>query len=425
MSSSATATTARTEELIRTVIRKNPISDDAFYIIDLKKVLDEYKAMRKELPRVRPHYAIKCNSDPTLLRFFSNLDVGYDCASYGELDMIRDLGVKDLNRDIIFAQPCKISSHIQHAKDLGVKRMTFDSPEELRKVHRLYPAAELVLRICIDDKDSHHNFASKFGLHVDRVPATLGIAAQLGANIIGVSFHVGTNCQNFASYRSYLTAALRVFEQARDYGFNFRFLDIGGGFPPAVEPYDLMRRIGEVVNPLLDKFPEGTEFICEPGRYFPSMAYTIAVNMYCRKISYENNDEALGKATRAVYYINDGLYQSFNYLYFDPRHNPPHLLTMDAAHKESVAKRPTVPCTIFGPSCDSIDVIFEDYKELPLLEEGEWLYFNEMGAYTISCQTAFNGFKGAHASRYYVWGDEFLDADNLPEAIAKKIAQDL
>lgn len=413
-----------TEELLKTIIRKNPDSEQSFYVVDLKKVYDCYKAMQTELPRVTPHYAIKCNSDPVLLKFLSLLDFHYDCASYGEIDIIRDLGVQDLNSHIIFAQPCKMPSHIKHAKDLGIKRMTFDSPEELRKVHALYPDAELVLRICIDDKKSTHNFAKKFGLHVDRVPEVLGVAAQLRANIIGVSFHVGTDCQNFGSYESYILAAEKVFQQARDFGYELTLLDIGGGFPTAARPYDVMKEVGSIVNPLLDRFSEKTTFICEPGRYIPSTAYTIAVNVYCRKMTYKDNDEALGIPLKGTYYVNDGLYQSFNYIYFDPRVKDPNLLVFDEDHKKDVMERPVVPCTIFGPSCDSIDVIFENYDRLPVVKEGEWLYFEEMGAYTVSCQTDFNGLKGAYASRHYVWGDKFIDMDNFVEDVKKKIAEE-
>lgn len=414
-------TSAPIENILKTVIHNHPETDDPFYIIDLEKVYHCYLAMRKYLPRVQPHYAIKCNSDLVLLKFLSLLGSCYDCASQGELNIIKGLGIEDLNSRIIFAQPCKMLSHIKHAQKLGVKRMTFDSPEELRKVHKIYPDAELVLRICIDDKKSTHNFAKKFGLKVENVQMVLGVGAQLGAKIVGVSFHVGTDCQNFGSYESYISAALKVFEQAKEYGYNMNILDIGGGFPTASDPYDVMEKVGKIVNPLLDKFPEGTTFISEPGRYIPSTAFTVAVNAYCCKMTYEDNDEVLGKPIRGTYYVNDGLYQSFNYIYFDPRVKYPKLLALDTDQEREMGQRPVVPCTIFGPSCDSIDVILESYDKLPLVKEGEWMYFEQMGAYTVSCQSDFNGLKGAYSRKFYVWGEEFIDPEKLVDFVKDKI----
>ncbi|ELT89638.1 hypothetical protein CAPTEDRAFT_86930, partial [Capitella teleta] len=93
-----------------------------FYIIDLGDAVAKYNLWKKLFPEAIPHYAVKCNDDPGLLATFASLGIGFDCASKGEIAMVKDLGVA--SDRIIYANPCKQKSHIKYAKDQGVMLMT-------------------------------------------------------------------------------------------------------------------------------------------------------------------------------------------------------------------------------------------------------------------------------------------------------------
>ena len=96
--------------------------------------------------------AVKCNNEPAVLEILSNYGLGFDCASKVEIQTILNLGVSP-NR-IIFANPCKQASHVKYAAANNVAMMTFDNEQELHKIKALYPDAQLVIRIRVDDSKS-------------------------------------------------------------------------------------------------------------------------------------------------------------------------------------------------------------------------------------------------------------------------------
>lgn len=87
--------------------------------------------------------AIKCNDSAGIVQLLANLGVSFDCASKREIGHVLDLGVSPDR--IIYANPCKMASHIRYAAKFGVNLMTFDNELELFKVKKLYPNARLVL----------------------------------------------------------------------------------------------------------------------------------------------------------------------------------------------------------------------------------------------------------------------------------------
>lgn len=185
-----------------------------------------------------------------------------------------------------------------------------------------------------------------------------------------------------------------------------RLLDIGGGFQGDERELPLLSEVAEALVPELvvfkQRFPD-VEFIAEPGRYFASKSHTLVCNVFARRVVRDGT----GNPSRFVYYITDGVYQSFNCIFFDHQHPQPKVLRMaGATHLEEGAT--TYSSMIFGPTCDSLDCITKD-AQLPELHVGDWLYFTHMGAYTSAAQSAFNGFTGAVAC-HFVWGSRFIES---------------
>jgi ornithine decarboxylase len=268
--------------------------------------------------------------------------------------------------------------------------MTFDNSHELVKIAELYPNAKLLLRIITDDSQSICRFSTKFGAPLGEVPALLALAQQLGLNLVGVSFHVGSGCMSALSFAAAIRSAKAVFNQAEDYGFHLSMLDLGGGWPGTDGGNINFPEIAACIRPLIDElFPEEIEVIAEPGRYFVAESHTLAVNIFAKRSMKKGEDEA-----SFLYYVNDGVYQSFNCILFD--HYTPTPLVLSPHN----SKRDTNKCTIFGPTCDSMDCIARDIN-LPELMVGEWLYFENMGAYTVAAASPFNGFR-ASPSMFYI-----------------------
>ena len=378
------------ENIIRTKASANPENDEPFYIMEANLILDQYLAWKRVFPKIRPFYAIKCNTDPVILRMMRAFGCRFDCASSEEISTVLALGADPI-ADVIFANPCKFPSHIRAAKAAGVRRMTFDNEDELVKVAQLYPDAEMVLRIATDDSHSMCAFSSKFGARMPNVPSILKRAAELKVAIVGVSYHVGSGCADFSSYEKASNDALKIFEMGREYGFEMHVLDVGGGFLATETPEATLAEVGKFLNPVLEKFPANTEFIAEPGRYFASRPFTVAIKIHSRRVI---KDEA-GNISQVLYYATEGVYHSFNCIFFDHQHPCPIVVPREGRDDTKMYSS-----TVFGPTCDSIDCICKDH-DMPLLEIGDWLYFKDMGAYTIAAVTKFNGFKGAATIDYY------------------------
>ncbi|RIA98645.1 ornithine decarboxylase [Glomus cerebriforme] len=383
-------------------------SDNAFIVADLGEIYRQHLRWQTHLPRIKPFYAVKCNTDPMLLKLLISLGTGFDCASKTEIQTILDMGVDPSN--IIYSNPCKQESFIRFAAEHDVKMMTFDNADELYKIKRFFPNAQLVIRILTDDSKAIVKLSAKFGASLNNTGFLLQTARELGLNVIGVSFHVGSGCYDENAYVDAINRARFVFDQAAEFGFNFHLLNVGGGFSYSRKSDVItFEKIASVLGPAIDKYFSSDNIcvIAEPGRYYAASAFTVATHIIARRIIHRDldnehvpsmdviqNEVLAGDAHPAfMYYINDGLYGTFNCILFDHQIVTPKILMKGGKFLfGETLDEPKYNCFIWGPTCDSIDYITKNGR-LPELLPGDWLYFEEMGAYTISAATKFNGFK--------------------------------
>jgi ornithine decarboxylase len=349
-------------DIIATILEGN-VSEEAFFVVDIGKVIRQYEKWQRALPFVKPYYAVKCNPNPVILKVLSDLGCNFDCASKNEIASV--LNVAESNR-ILFANPCKMSGQIKYARAVDVDTMTFDSDHELYKIKLYHPNAKLILRIKVDDSGSKCRFGCKFGCPVNEVEKMLTIAKALSLNIIGISFHVGSGCTDAKRYRDAIQDSIECIKIANTLGMDPKIIDIGGGFDEST--FD---EIAGIVNEFIDS---GFEFIGEPGRFIVNSSHTLVVNVIGKK---HVDDEF-------VYYLNDGVYGSFNCIFFD--HAVPEVCPFNERNGPRYKSR------IFGPTCDSIDKIADEVM-LPELAIGEWCYVENFGAYTTAAASTFNGFQ--------------------------------
>lgn len=389
--------------------------EDAFFVADLGDVYRQHLRWKKHLSRVIPHFAVKCNPDPMVIRLLAALGTGFDCASKSEIEQVLRAGV-DPSR-IIYAQPCKTKSYLRYTARENVKQMTFDNSDELYKIKDLFPDAELYLRIFTDDSQSLCRLSQKFGAHMDTAPELLALAKKLDLNLAGVAFHVGSGASDPSAFLKAVTDARSIFDQAIALGFNPHTLDVGGGF--VSETFDDM---AAVLSDALDvHFPPSVRIIAEPGRYYTSSAFTIACNVIARRTV---EDPALDVKSYMLY-LNDGVYGNFSSIMFDHQHPIPQVLSTrrrpdgfnystDSLADSGYASAEegsnsgsssndnvrAIEYSIWGPTCDGIDCISEKWLARDTVDVGDWLYFEDMGAYTKCSATRFNGFTDKHETKY-------------------------
>ncbi|KAL5341296.1 pyridoxal-dependent decarboxylase [Aspergillus crustosus] len=368
-----------------------PGEEDAFYVADMGEVYRQHLRWKMNLSRVRPFFAVKCNPDPEVLRLMAKLGNGFDCASKAEIDMALRTGI-DPSR-IIYAQPCKTKSYLRHAASVGVKQMTFDNADELYKIKACFPEAQLYLRILTDDSTSLCHLSMKFGASLDVAQQLLELAHQLELKVVGVSFHVGSGAEDPRAFLKAVQDARLVFDQAAEIGHKLHTLDVGGGFTQ-----ETFEKFAGVLSEALDTyFPPHIRIIAEPGRYYVCTAFTLAANVIARR---DVQDPEEPNRDAYMIYLNDGVYGNFSNIIFDHQHPEARILTCASQVKSRNATLDEVAYSIWGPTCDGIDVISQRSLLPGLLDVGDWLYFENMGAYTKCSATRFNGFSDNHEVIY-------------------------
>ena len=341
-----------------------------FLLVDSEIVRNKVRRFKAAMPRVHPHYAVKANPDPRVLKVLIEEGAGFEIASIAELDLLLGLGVPAA--EIYYSNPMKSRAYVEYAAAKGVEWYVVDSVEELRKVVSVKPDAKTYLRIDAPNVGSDWPLSGKFGAHPEEASAIIAEAAALGADLAGVTFHVGSQCRNPENWRVGIENAKRAFRKMRLAGLNPRLLNIGGGYPVRhVKPIPAIETIGAVVNHALRDLPQRVRVMAEPGRYLVSDAGYFV----CRVV---------GTATRA----------GKRWMYWDAGMFGGIIETTEGLRYDIATDRrgKLIPWTVAGPTCDSVDILMRDEMLPEDIQEGDFIYVSNAGAYTTAYASNFNGF---------------------------------
>jgi len=353
------------------------------FILDHEKIRQNYRDFKEALPRVQAYFAVKSNSNPEIVKTLYKVGASFDVASMPEFmivyENIKNLPPKERQDfiwdKIIYANTIKQTETLSEL-DQYKPLVTFDNIDELKKIKEYAPHAGLVLRIRVPNTGSMVELSSKFGAHPGDAVDLIIEAFKTGLVVEGISFHVGSQCNNFENYMQALQLSSSIMKESESRGHKIKILDIGGGFPVKYNSkVKSFKTLARKLNTEFDRlFPKDIEILAEPGRFMVANAATLVTKI-------------IGKAIRddkTCYYLDDGVYHTFSGIVFD------HCTYPLKAFKEGELK----VCAVFGPTCDAFDTI-SVAEELPELEIGDLLYAENIGAYSIASSTYFNGFPPA------------------------------
>lgn len=344
-------------------------------LLSCQTACDQLRALRAALPGVDHHYALKSLPQADLLAALAAEGAGFDLASNGEVDLARTAGVDPAR--CIHTHPIKRDGDIRHALDFGCTTFVVDNIDELDKFVPYRDRAELLLRLSFRASDAVVDLSYKFGVAPDRALDLLRAGRDRGLRWRGLCFHVGSQAGAGFKHVEAIAFCRRLCNLAALEGIDLEVIDIGGGFPVAYT--EAVMPIDDFCRPIaaeLDRHFPDTRVIAEPGRFLsaPSMLLVSSV---------------MGRAERGGtmwYYLDEGLYGSYSGKLFDHCTYP--VLPLAALEGPIGERRPSV---LAGPTCDSIDVIYEG-QMLPELAIGDLLVSPMMGAYTAATATEFNHF---------------------------------
>jgi ornithine decarboxylase len=352
-------------------------------VIDHEIIRRNYAKYKKHLPKVQAYYAVKANPAPEIVRTLLEAGASFDVASLQEFMLVHD-HIKHLSAaaqqdfiwdKIIFANPTKPKETLE-ALDRYKPLVTYDNRNELLKIKQYAPHAGVVLRLRVPNTGSVVELSSKFGCDPGEAVDLIVAAFEIGLEVEGLSFHVGSQCTNFENFVQALNMAAAVLNEAKARGHEIKILDMGGGFPVAydrhVKPFSLL---AAKINAEIDRlFPHDIQILAEPGRFFVATAATLVARI-------------IGKAVRdgkTCYFIDDSVYHTFSGIIFDHCQY----------HVKSFKKAETEVCAVYGQTCDGLDTISQS-EELPDLAIDDLVYSENIGAYSNASSTWFNGFPPA------------------------------
>ncbi|MCS6984118.1 MAG: type III PLP-dependent enzyme [Leptospiraceae bacterium] len=342
--------------------------------IDKKKLRDNYRALREAFPDFRICYAIKSNSDPGIIEILRQEGSHFETASLGEILFLRSLGIP--GEHIIYSNPVKSAESIARAIEENITEIAFDSLEELEKFLPYREKAKLIFRIAVPNEGSLWPLSGKFGAPEYLWDDIFEYMKNEGLHLYGVTFHPGSQAELLTAWDAAMRVAWRCIDEARDYyGLNPTCLNIGGGFPVYLgREIPSVHQIAEVVYDHLRywKDHEGyevQELICEPGRFLSGSAGYLV----CKVVGVARREKNWVFLDSGVF---SGLMETIDGITYP-------FETTSTGNKERV-----IFC---GPSCDSVDKMFE--VDLPHPKTGDKICFSGAGAYTTVYASHFNGFE--------------------------------
>ncbi|KAF3707462.1 Antizyme inhibitor 1 [Channa argus] len=354
------------------------VEKSAFMVGDLGALMQQHVCWQGVVPQIQPYYPVKCNSSPAVVEVLASLGLGFICTTKSEVSLVLEHGVPPEN--IILSGVCKQLAHIKYAAKNNIQHLVCENEAELSKISRLHSSAKLLLQLTTEAHAAETSMA--FGSSLKSCRHLLEAAKELGVQVVGVTFHIPSSCQDLQqAYTHALSDARCVFDMGLDLGFNMSILDIGGGFTGSEFQ---LKQVESAVKPTLDAyFPplSGVRVLAQPGTFYVASAFTLAVSVIGKKLvtcqwdslaQDEKNDN-----TEFLYYMNEGVYGPFSCKLLGKS------ITAPSVHKHVLcAEKAVYPSSLWGPSLDQLDKVVERCL-LPELSVGDWLLFSNMGAYAL------------------------------------------
>ena len=349
-------------------------------VVDTEVVRDNYLAFAKAMPDSRVFYAVKANPAPEILKLLASLGSSFDCASVAEIDMALNAGATP--QRISYGNTIKKERDIAEARARGVRLFAVDCREEVEKIARAAPGAQVFCRILCAGDGADWPLSRKFGCEPEMAIGVLEHAHRLGLDAFGISFHVGSQQPNPGAWDAALHATADIFRTLSERGIQLRMVNLGGGFPARyLKKIPLVRTYGRAIHAALAKHFGNRipETIIEPGRGMVGDAGVIKAEVVLISKKAEADE------VRWVY-LDIGKFGGLAET-MDEAIRYPIRTVHDHGEKS--------PCVIAGPTCDSVDVLYEKTPyELPVsLAIGDEVLIEGTGAYTTTyASVAFNGF---------------------------------
>ena len=352
-----------------------------FLIIDKSKIEKKYDELKNNLPYAKIYYAVKANPEDEIVQLLDKKGSNFDVATIYEMDQLLRLGIS--TDRMSYGNTIKKEEDIAYAYKKGMRLFATDSESDLNKIARNAPGSRVFFRLLCDGSGADWPLSRKFGAYPDMIFRLALKAKKLNLIPYGLSFHVGSQQRDIGQWDNAIAQCKYLFDSLSDADIELKLINIGGGFPSNyLEP---TQEIGiyakEITRFLKEDFGDNLpEIIIEPGRSIVAdsgvlVSEIIMISSKSATTNYEWVYTDVGKFGGLIETIDEAIKYP--------------ILTDNLNYEK------TKEIILAGPTCDSMDILYENYKYKldKNLKEGDKLYFLTTGAYTASYSSIyFNGF---------------------------------
>ncbi len=371
-----------TQEEIQKIIDLTQTEETPFLIVDLKKIEHQFKKLQKAFHYAKIYYAIKANPHEKIVTLLNKLGSYFDIASIYELDHILKLGVSP--EKISYGNTIKKIRDIKYAYEKGVRLFVCDNETDLINLSKYAPGANVFFRLLTNGDGADWPLSRKFGAHPDLIYKLIKKASKMDINPIGLSFHVGSQQRDIGQWDNAIAQSFSLFRSLKKNDIKLSLLNIGGGLPASyLQPTpEITIYANQIYNFLVDYFTESQipDIIIEPGRGLVGDAGVIVSKVIFTEKKAEYNQYKWVYLDIGVFGgLIETLGESIKYPIYIPNKN----------------WTKTQEVILAGPTCDSMDILYEDFKyNFPEeIEPEDLVLFFATGAYTTTYSSVwFNGF---------------------------------
>ncbi|CDP53980.1 hypothetical protein [Paradevosia shaoguanensis] len=335
-------------------------------------------------------YAVKCNPSPHIIQILHREGLkAFDVASNTEMELIRDYAPGAVMH---YNNPIKNKREIERAyEEFGIRSFTIDHPSQLDQLAAIVSPSkdvEVTTRFKAGKALKSYDFGTKFGVMEQGAIEIVQMVEQMGYTP-SLCFHVGSQCEDAYAYERHIAAAANI---ARESGIELKRLNIGGGYPapyPTSEAPPMDYYFETIDQAVKDNFSGSKpELIIEPGRAMVTSSTSLLL-----RVKHQRGGISV--------YLNDGAYGALMEVKF--MHFTPAVRVWRGARVHDNDGQ-FEGFTVWGPTCDSYDVLPQTFMLPSDIDEDDWVEFGLMGAYTQASLTPFNGFD----RRDQYWVDEIF-----------------
>lgn len=354
------------------------------YAYDFDYIENQYNKLKKEFNARKSliAYAVKANSNLSVLKHIAAQGAGFDCVSIGEIKRALMAGAQ--NYKIIYSGVGKSDEEIEQALNLDILMLNLESEEEMKRVEliaeKLGKIARISVRVNPNVDPKTHPYIStglsenKFGVSIDKARKMYLYAHKSKfLDPIGIHFHIGSQLTDLSPVVEASNIVSKLLRELKALEIDIKFFDVGGG---------VGIRYDQENDPDLYAYAQGilsalkgmdVTIICEPGRFLVGNC-----GVFITKVLYEKTNDAKPESRKRFVIVDGAMNDLIRPSLYEAYHE------IDAL-KEGKGEL----CDVVGPVCESGDFLGKNIS-LPELSSGDILVVKSAGAYGFSMSSNYN-----------------------------------